>query len=250
MTKCSLSSLARILACCAVIVLCLGLCNSAVAAGPVAQSAPNTVAQGPKIWLQENQSLNVNHVGPAAGSMIGGSAQPLSMVAEDVDRDGVQDLLVGYSTPGGGVVVLHRGNLDAFAPQSEASFQAIANSKFPSPFLPEAQVFAVPVTPDFLAVGDFTGHGLVDLAVAARGGSAIYILEGDGKGNFGAGETINLPGGVTALAADRFGKIQSALLVGVSSGRQSSANLATPAQTRLFSPAGRSTSCAPPTCSW
>jgi hypothetical protein len=128
---------------------------------------------------------------------------------------------VGYSTPGGGVVVLHRGNLDAFAPQSEASFEAIANSKFPSPFLPEAQVFAVPATPDFLAVGDFTGHGLVDLAVAARGGSAIYILERDGTGNFITGETINLPGGVTALAADRFGKIQSALLVGVSSGRQS-----------------------------
>jgi hypothetical protein len=217
-----LSSFARILACCAVIVLCLALCNSAIAAGPAAQSAPgSTVAKGPKIWLQESQSLAVTHVGPAAGGMIGGSAQPLSMVAEDVDRDGVQDLLVGYSTPGGGVVVLHRGNLDAFAPQSEASFQAIANSQFPSPFLPEAQVFAVPATPDFMAVGDFTGHGLVDLAVAARGGSAIYILEGDGKGQFVAGDTINLPGGVTALAADRFGKIQSALLVGVSSGRQS-----------------------------
>src|SRR5215467_10837358 len=155
-TKCSFSAFARILACCAVILLCLALSNSAVAAGPVAQSAPNTVPRGPKIWLQESQPLTVTHVGPAAGGMIGGSAQALSMVAEDVDRDGVQDLLVGYSTPGGGVVVLHRGNLDAFAPQSEASFQAIANSQFPSPFLAEAQVFAVPVNPDFLAVGDFT----------------------------------------------------------------------------------------------
>jgi hypothetical protein len=171
--------------------------------------------------LQESQSLAVTHVGPAASGITGGSAQPLSMVVSDIDRDGVEDLLVGYSTPTGGVVVLHRGNLDAFAPQSDASFQAIANSQFPSPFLSEARAFAVPVTPDFMAVGDFTGHGVTDLAVAARGGSTIYILAGDGKGHFQAGDTINLPGGVTALAADRFGKIQSALLVGVSSGRQS-----------------------------
>jgi hypothetical protein len=219
-TQCSLTSFARILACCALVVLCLGFSNSAVAAGPQAQSAPDsTIAKGPKIWLQESQSLNVTHVGPAASGMTAG--EPLSMVAADIDYDGVQDLLVGYRTPSGGVVVLHRGNLDAFAPQSEASFQAITNSQFPSPFLPEARTFAVPVTPDFMAVGDFTGHGVTDLAVSARGGSAIYILPGDGKGNFGAGETINLPGGVTALAADRFGKIQSALLVGVSSGRQS-----------------------------
>src|SRR5215831_10070668 len=166
-------SFARILACCALVAVCLGLCSAVYAAGPVTQSASSSVvARGPKIWLQESQPLSVTHVGPAAAGLAGGSAKPLSMVTADVDYDGVQDLLVGYSTPGGGVVVLHRGNLDAFAPQSEESFQAIARSQFPSPFLPEAQVFAVPVTPDFLAVGDFTGHGLGDLAGAARGGSA------------------------------------------------------------------------------
>jgi hypothetical protein len=43
----------------------------------------------------------------------------------DVDGDGVQDMVAGFSAPGGGAIVIHRGNLDAFAPQSDASFQAI-----------------------------------------------------------------------------------------------------------------------------
>ena len=166
---------------------------------------------GPKIWLQERETVPVVHVGAGASAMasLGKNAQPLTMTAADVDIDGVPDLLVGYATPSGGVIALHRGNVDAFAPQSQASFQAIAHGRFPSPFLSQVNTFAVPVRPDFLATGNFTGNSRVDLVVAARGGRALYVLPGDGKGNFGAPQIFDVSGQVTALAGGRLGNLNA-----------------------------------------
>jgi uncharacterized repeat protein (TIGR01451 family) len=169
-------------------------------------AALQAAARGPKIWLQDNQPLAVAHTGAAAQNPgLMAAAQPVSMASADIDADGVADLLVGYSAPGGGVIAVHRGNLDAFAPQSEASFQAIGRGEFPSPFLTQANTFTVPVRPDFIALGNFTGNGERDLVIAARGGNALYVFPGDGKGGFGDPQTIALPGGVTALAAGDFG---------------------------------------------
>jgi len=103
--------------------------------------------------------------------------------------------------------VLHRGNLDAFAPRSDASFRAIGRGDFPSPFLSDAQTFPVPVRPDFIGAGNFLGSGHADLVVAARGGNALYVLPGNGKGKFGAPQIINLPGTVTALATGTLGNV-------------------------------------------
>src|SRR4051812_11736583 len=84
------------------------------------QQAP---ARGPKIWLADNQAVPVRPVGPAlAQSVAAGQAQALSMATADVDGDGVADMVAGFSAAGGGNIVIHRGNLDAFAPQSNASF--------------------------------------------------------------------------------------------------------------------------------
>ena len=103
-------------------------------------------------------------------------SQPVSLAGADLDRDGIDDLVVGYSAGTGGFISIHRGNLDAFAPQSEASFQAIAKGDFPSPFLPQAKTFSVPVSPDLIVLGDFTGHGHEDLAIAAKGGSILSVI--------------------------------------------------------------------------
>jgi hypothetical protein len=127
------------------------------------------------------------------------------MINGDFDGGGIEDLVVGYASPGGGALVLHRGNLDAFAPQSEAAFQAIAHGQFPPPFLAEAQVFDVPIRPDFIAAGDFSGNGRLDLVVASRGASALYILPNDGAGKFQAPQLLRLTGTVTALAAGNMG---------------------------------------------
>jgi uncharacterized repeat protein (TIGR01451 family) len=198
-----------------------------MAAAPgTTQSAPPAAGpqSGPKIWLGDSQLLTVNPQGASGMSspLTSGQAQPLSMISADLDGDGIADLVVGYSTPNGGTIAVYRGNLDAFAPQSDASFQAIGRGEFPSPFLPNAQTFSVPVSPAFLATGDFTGQGRVDLALAAKGGSTIYLFVNDGKGGFTPGATISLPGGVTGLAAGFLGKSQpfADLVVGVSSKSQ------------------------------
>src|ERR1700680_4585687 len=96
-------------------VLILFYLQAALAAG-----GPAPPSQGPHIYVQDAQRVRVNHSGDPAAvqALVTGQAQPLSFASADVDEDGVADLLVGYSTPIGGAVVLHRGNLDAFAPQS------------------------------------------------------------------------------------------------------------------------------------
>src|SRR5258708_26163379 len=125
-----------------------GINNELLAAGAPLQAGAQA-PKGPKIWLQDNQAVPVTHVGPttAAQALAAGQGQPLSMATGDFDGAGLADLLVGYNTAAGSVISLQRGNLDAFAPQSDASFQAIRHGQFPQPFLTKAQVFSVPVTP-------------------------------------------------------------------------------------------------------
>ncbi len=176
--------------------------------------------------MQDSQPITANHLGTPAAvqALVTGQARPLSSTSADIDEDGVSDLLVGYSALGGGVIAVHRGNLDAFAPQSHESWQAIAEGRFPTPFLPDAQVFSVPVRPDFLAAGNFTGSGHLDLVLASRGGNALYVFSSDGAGKFSRPQVINLPGGITALAAGQLGSSSpfTNLIVGVSSPKGSS----------------------------
>jgi uncharacterized repeat protein (TIGR01451 family) len=217
-TKRFLSPILRLFALSALVLLCLGLSLPLFTTGPAASET------GPKIWLDNSRPLTVNYTGAgtattAPGLFPGMTAQPVAMAKGDFDQDGVSDLAVGFSTGNGGFIAIHRGNLDAFAPQSQASFQAIAHNQFPAPFLSEAQTFPVPVRPDFIAAGDFTGQNHTDLVVASRGGSTLYFFAGDGKGHFTPGQTINLPGGVTSLAAGGLGRPEpvSNLLVAISS---------------------------------
>ena len=199
----------------------------------------------PQIWLSEPQGLTVNHVSALAAPLRSaktlpgdgtadpsGAAvvpvnlgQPISMVSADFDEDGVIDLVVGYKGAQGTSIVIHRGNLDAFAPQSDASFQAIGRGEFPSPFLTDAQVIGVPLSPDFIAAGNFAGHGHADIVLASRGGTQLYLLPGDGKGNFGAAQTLNLPAGITAMASGEFGHSNGydTLLAAISSSPRSAA---------------------------
>ena len=198
---------------------------------PAPKPRPQQTVPGPRIWLQENQALPVRHVPVSVSDVLGramtsgdssilaglNQAQPVSLTSGDLDADGFEDLIVGYSAGGSGFISIHRGNMDAFAPQSSASFEAIRQGKFPSPFLLDAKTFPVPISPDFIAVGDFTGHGNRDLAVAAKGGNTIYIFAGDGKGNFTKPQMVALTGGVNSLGTGQLGaNYLPTLIVGIS----------------------------------
>src|SRR5215471_4212011 len=175
---------------------------------------------GPKIWLGDSQRVPARYAGDAdaKASLETGRAQPLSLGSADFNADGMQDLVVGYATGEGGVLAIHRGNLDAFAPQSKESFNAIGHGDFPSPFLPDAKVISVPVHPDFVTVGTYNGYGFPDVLFAARGDHNLYLLSNeDGKGNFSPAKVIDVGVAITSLAAGEFAKsgTYSKLLVGV-----------------------------------
>ncbi|MCU1304990.1 MAG: polymorphic rane protein [Candidatus Sulfotelmatobacter sp.] len=195
---------------------------------PVWTAHATTIATtGSLQYLQAPQALPATHNGPATVTQVldSGGAQPVSLGQSDFDGDGVQDLAIGYAVPGGrGIIGVRKGNLDAFAPQTHLSWQAIAQGQFPSPFSGTETAFSIPQSPDFLGVGRFAGTDHDDLVAAARGSSTVYLLPGDGQLQFSAPRQFPISGVVTFLAAGRFGSQgrYGSLLVGTTSGQQNS----------------------------
>lgn len=171
------------------------------------------------IYLDNGNPLPTGYNGSSAlvQALTSSSTVPVSMASDDFDHDGVADLAIGYSTPAGPAIVLRRGNLDAFAPRDQASFEAIRTSQFPSPFLSGAGVAAVADRPDFLAAGRFEDGAESDLIMASRGGHVIDVLRGDGQMGFQPGQTITTPGTISALRVLRRDAIatHSQVFVGV-----------------------------------
>jgi hypothetical protein len=128
------------------------------------------------------------------------TARPLALADGDFDGDGVQDLISSYAGPDGGVITLHRGNIDAIMPNAPEAKQRKAAGEFTnSPFLSPARVFELPLRPDFIGTGDFDADGHLDIVAAARGGNELCLLAGDGKESFVAPKQIKIPGSITAL---------------------------------------------------
>mgnify|MGYP003693548339 CR=1 FL=1 len=83
----------------------------------------------------------------------------------DFDADGVDDLIVAQ----GGGLVLHRGDINAFAPKTEAAFEAIRDLRYLSPFEEETATFALPSPADYISVGDFDRDSKLDVVAASPG---------------------------------------------------------------------------------
>jgi hypothetical protein len=160
------------------------------------------IGQGPRSFsFQPGRDAENSYLGAAKlqQAMAAGEAQPLSLASEDLNGDGMPELLVGYGSRNGGVLSLRQGNLQAIAPDDPAVFQGITEGRYPSPFLPEARLFELPFAPDFLQVGDFNADGFMDVLAAARGGNRLYLMPGDGHGGFKAARQVELLGQVTAM---------------------------------------------------
>jgi hypothetical protein len=128
--------------------------------------------------------------------------RPLALAAGDLDEDGVPDLVSTYGGGDGGLVVIHRGNVDALHPSTpEAQARRAAGTYRDGPFHAAAPGHGVPVAPHFAVVGDFEGRGHNGVLVATAGDRALCWLQGDGTGRLDAPRRVEVPGAVTALAA-------------------------------------------------
>jgi uncharacterized protein (TIGR03437 family) len=101
---------------------------------------------------------------PAIGSPFTVGTFPLSVAVGDFNGDGIQDLAIANSTSANVVVLLGNGS---------ASFTAAPGS----PFTAGRGAGSV-------AVGDFNGDGIEDLATANQVDSNVTVLLGNGSGGF------------------------------------------------------------------
>ena len=146
--------------------------------------------------------------------------RPLAMVWGDFDEDGVDDLVIGYGLEKGGSIALLRGNLDAIAPQTQASWLAAGRHEYSDPFLQRSRPILLRAEPSLMASADVNGDGHLDLVYASKGGSQLHVMFGTGHGTFLPQPiSITVPGGITALAAYRPGApiAGEALVVGFES---------------------------------
>jgi len=167
--------------------------------------SPRVVAESPaatRVTLSDSHELASEYVrsGGQPFALADAKARPLALAAGDFDQDGVSDLVCGYDMDSGGVVALHRGNVDALFPNSpEAQARRGPGRTLDSPFLSLAHVFNLPEPPEILGAGDFDADGTLDLVAASRGSRALYLLPGDGHGGFAAARRFELPGTLTTL---------------------------------------------------
>ncbi|HEY6243325.1 MAG TPA: hypothetical protein VIX17_05240, partial [Pyrinomonadaceae bacterium] len=159
----------------------------------------------PFLNFQNGHEMSVTYRGDqaAVAALQSGGAQPRALASADFDRNGTPDVVAGYAFNGAGIITLQRGNPDAFAPTDDSVFARIQQGYNPDSLLPGADVYSVPVSPDFLVTGTFTKDGKKGVVFAAKGGG-LYLMKGKSDGRFGDPEQINLPGPVTALAAGEF----------------------------------------------
>lgn len=193
---------------------CLTIASCPVDAGPpivreTASSSHVTVHAAGRGWpnvnLRDGYRPDVEYRGNLAyiAALRTGFARPTALASADFDHDGTPDVVAGYGTGSSGVISVQRGNPDAFAPTDESVYQRLQQGYEPESLLPTAQLYAVPVSPDFLVTGNFRNSSEKDILIAAKGGG-LYLLKGDGHGSFEELRQIPLPGLVTVLAAGEF----------------------------------------------
>jgi hypothetical protein len=116
--------------------------------------------------------------------------RPVSVVGGDFNRDGVQDLAVAYR---GSVRPVVPGGVSVLLGNGDGTFQAPLN-------------FAIGSLSTSVAVGDFNGDKVLDLAVADAGSYDILVLLGNGDGTFQAARNFAAGNGPYSVAVGDFNR--------------------------------------------
>ena len=68
--------------------------------------------------------------GDLAQLLSSNQAVPLALTSDDFDEDGVSDLVCAYRSSTGGILTLHRGNVDSIYPNAPEAKRRRAQNKF------------------------------------------------------------------------------------------------------------------------
>jgi all-beta uncharacterized protein/S-layer family protein len=172
-------------------------------ARPSGQVSIQAAGRGnPAVNLTDGRDVLTSFVGEAelVQALSENRAQGLSLASADFDEDGVPDLVSGYACASGGIITIHRGNVDSIYPNSPEAKRRKAEGTFTdAPFLSPASVFAVSESADLIGAGDFDGDSHLDVVAARRGGTSLHLLSGDGRGGLIESRAIELREAVTAM---------------------------------------------------
>ncbi len=146
----------------------------------------------PNISLSNGMDLNV----PAA--KLNGE-QPSQLVSADFDSDGIADLV---TTDTSGKIRFYKGVGNPQLKTTE-SFELTE------------RVSQLGFSPDFFTAGDLSADGHMDILAAAKGSTVLFLLKGDGNGNFADAQPIKLTGNITAMATGEIGRADGQMDVAV-----------------------------------
>ncbi|MBC7797143.1 MAG: carboxypeptidase regulatory-like domain-containing protein [Pyrinomonadaceae bacterium] len=167
----------------------------------------------PRINFEDGKDLDVQNDASRNG------VQAKLSASADFDSDGTADLITADAS---GNLKFYRGNVDSIYPNSSEAKRRKSNGTFSvEAFFDSGKNFESTVSPDFLAVGDFTADGFQDVLTARKSDNQLFVRAGDGAGNFANSFAIRLDGIITALTVGEIGRRDGQMDVAVSiSGRK------------------------------
>ncbi|MGB4859684.1 MAG: IPTL-CTERM sorting domain-containing protein [Dokdonella sp.] len=186
----------------------------------------NAVSAGVSVAPGASESLQLGVGASLVKAKASGAGAGLALVSTDVGGDGYPDLISALTTDAGGELAWYRGNPEAWAPSTPASLALVKSGRFPSGFVADPVLIALPIRPDFAVAGDFDADGHGDVVVAQRGSSLIYLLTGS-KAGLSTPRAITLVGGVDAMASGQIDRPDGQMDLAVAVSNSSGASLLT-----------------------